>query len=122
MPAQYDPARIARADVQALLERIRIRPDERLSKGFPQAMPCRLSVHLKDGRSMEIEKNDYEGFHSRPATWNMVLKKFEQLSGPYASPDLEREIAGRVAEIEKIRIAELLALLRKVRTPQPVAL
>jgi 2-methylcitrate dehydratase len=121
MPAQYDPARIARADVQALLERIRIRADERLSQRFPQAMPCRLSVHLKDGRSLEIEKNDYEGFHSRPATWNVVLKKFEQLSGLYASPDLEREIAGRIAEIEKIRIAELLALLRKVRMPERVA-
>jgi 2-methylcitrate dehydratase len=83
-------------------------------------MPCRLKVHLKDGRSLEIEKNDYEGFHTRPATWNLVLKKFEQLSGPYASPDLEREIAGRVAEIDKIRIAELLAPLRKVRMPERV--
>ena len=112
MPAQYDEAPIARADVQALLERVRIRPDQQLSKGFPQGMPCRLTVHLKDGRSLEVEKNDYEGFHTRPATWNVILKKFEQLSEPHGSPRLEREIAGRVGEIDKIRIAELLALLR----------
>ena len=120
-PAQYDPARIQRADVQALLERIRIRPDERLSKRFPEAMPCRLAVHLKDGRSLGIEKNDYEGFHTRPATWNLVLNKFDELSGPYAPPDLQREIAGRIREIEKIRIEELVRLLRNVRMPEPAA-
>jgi 2-methylcitrate dehydratase len=80
-------------------------------------MPCRLIVHLKDGRSLTKEKADYEGFHSKPATWEMVQKKFEQLSDPHASSRLQGEVVGRVAEIEKIRVQDLLRLLSKVGKP-----
>src|SRR5579872_5687237 len=55
-PAQYLPERIVRADVQNLLRRVSIQPDETLSQRFPAAMPCRIEINLKDGRALRIEK------------------------------------------------------------------
>jgi 2-methylcitrate dehydratase len=121
MPEQYTPTRIANQDVQDLLRRVSIRPQAALSRRFPNEMPCRLTVHLRDGRSVKKQKSDYDGFHTRPATWDQVQRKFEQLSNPYASLRLQREIVDRVAEIENTRISELSALLARVGVPERVA-
>ncbi len=83
MPPQYQPERIARSDVQALLQRITVRPAEDLSRRFPDEMPCRFTVHLRDGRLLTKEKRNYEGFHSAPIAWDGIVKKFEQLAEPY---------------------------------------
>ncbi len=40
-------------------------------------MPCRISVSLRDGRVLTIEKRDYEGFVTRPMSWETVVEKFE---------------------------------------------
>ena len=92
MPPQYQPERIARSDVQALLQRITVRPAEDLSRRFPDEMPCRFTVHLRDGRLLTKEKRNYEGFHSAPIAWDGIVKKFEQLAEPYTSAQLRREI------------------------------
>src|SRR6185312_2944384 len=76
-PAQYAPERIAREDVQSLLRKVTIQPDEELSKRFPDAMPCRIQITLKDGRTLRIEKQDYEGFYTRPTSWEQAVAKFE---------------------------------------------
>ena len=114
MPPQYQPERIARSDVQALLQRITVRPAEDLSRRFPDEMPCRFTVHLRDGRLLTKEKRNYEGFHSAPIAWDGIVKKFEQLAEPYTSPQHRREIVGAVWEIEAIPVTDVLALLAKI--------
>ncbi len=121
MPQQYEVARIASPDVQTLLKRVSIRSETRLSERFPGEMPCRLIVHLRDRRTLRKEKTDYEGFHSRPATWDMVQRKFEELSGNYTSSRLQREIIGAVAELENMPVVHLLSLLAKIGAPKRVA-
>jgi 2-methylcitrate dehydratase len=114
MPSQYQPERIARSDVQALLQKITVRPAEDLSRRFPDEMPCRFTVHLRDGRLLTKEKRNYEGFHSAPIAWDGIVKKFEQLAEPYTSAQLRREIVGAVWEIEAIPVTDVLALLAKI--------
>ncbi|MGO8674014.1 MAG: hypothetical protein ACLQVD_21970, partial [Capsulimonadaceae bacterium] len=58
MPEQYQAERIRRADVQALLRRIHIRENTAFSLRFPEEMPCRLTVTLRDGRRLVKEKGD----------------------------------------------------------------
>src|SRR5437762_1312741 len=82
-PTQYAPERIVREDVQSLLRRVTIQPDEELSKRFPAEMPCRIQITLKDGRTFAIEKQDYEGFYTRPMSWEKAVAKFERLAAPY---------------------------------------
>lgn len=82
-PAQYTPERIMRDDVQTLLRKVSIRPDDTLSQRFPKAMPCRLRVFLTGYRVLSLEKHDYEGFSTRPFTWEQAEAKFERLAAPY---------------------------------------
>lgn len=115
MPEQYRPARIRRRDVQALLRKVSVRPAEGFSRRFPDEMPCRISVALRDGRVLVREPKDYEGFHTRPMRWETVVQKFERLSGARADASLRREIVGAVANLETIQVSDLTRLLAQVR-------
>lgn len=115
LPEQYLPGRIERQDVQALLRKITIRPRKEFSDRFPNEMPCKLTVLLRDGRTLIKEKRDYEGFYTRPMQWETVSRKFEQLSRPYADSSLRRDIGEAVFRIEEIQARDLMRLLARVR-------
>jgi len=115
LPEQYLPGRIERQDVQALLRKIIVRPREDFSDRFPNEIPCKLTVLLRDGRTLIKEKRDYEGFYTRPMQWETVSRKFEQLSGPYADSALRRDIREAVFRIEEIQARDLMRLLARVR-------
>ncbi|MGH2655535.1 MAG: MmgE/PrpD family protein [Actinomycetota bacterium] len=111
LPEQYAPERIAGGDAQSLLRRVTVRPDDRLSERFPDQHACRLAVRLRDGRTLEADKTDYEGFHTRPMRWETVVAKFDRLSEPYAEAGLRREIVETVRELESARVSDLTSLL-----------
>lgn len=113
-PAQYAPERIVRADAQALLRRVAIRPDEALSRRFPEAMPCRITITLRDGSTLVVAKEDYEGFFTRPMPWGQMTAKFHRLAAPFADAALRGEIVEAVANLEAIPVAELVARLARV--------
>jgi 2-methylcitrate dehydratase len=81
-------------------------------------MPCHIAISLHDGQTLAKEKEDYEGFHTRPMPWPVVLQKFERLAAPHTDPGLRGAIAEAVANLESIRATELTALLSKVRRNQ----
>ncbi len=114
MPAQYHPDRIKRQDVQSLLRRVNVKPNEEYSRRFPNEMPCRLTIVMRDGHTYTKEKRDYEGFFTRPMRWETVVEKFDRLSSPFADRVLRREIVDAVRDIENLPIADLMALLAKV--------
>ena len=113
-PAQYAPERIRREDVQRLLRKVVVRPEEDLSRRFPQEMPCRIRISLKDGQTLEVEKRDYEGFFTRPMSWERALEKFESLAAPYADQRLRDSIARAVRHLEDVEVRELAGLLGQV--------
>jgi 2-methylcitrate dehydratase len=117
MPPQYAPERIRRSDVQALLRRVTVRPNEAYSRRFPEEHACRVRVRLRDGRTAEKEKRDYEGFHTRPMTWERVVAKFDGLASPYADEALRRALVDAVKRIDDLAVADLAALLEKVEAP-----
>ncbi len=113
-PAQYTPERIARADVQALLRKVNVRPDDALSQRFPAAMPCRLRVFLTGSRVLHLEKQDYVGFSTLPFTWEQAEAKFERLAAPYTERQLRQAIVEAVAHLETIDVSQLAELLAGV--------
>lgn len=117
-PSQYEDERIQSPDVQDLLQRIFIRPSEDYSDRFPAEMPCHLTIILKDGRRLEVEKRDYEGFLTRPMTWETVSGKFSALSERFASKELQRQIVSTVADLESVPVAGLMRLLAQVQSPE----
>jgi 2-methylcitrate dehydratase len=110
LPAQYTPDRIAAEDVQGLLRRVHVRPADDLSRAFPEQHACRLQVTLGDGRVLRIEKPDYEGFHTRPATWATAERKLRALAGP----DTE-EIVDAIARLDEIPVRTLTEILETRR-------
>src|SRR6266702_4173986 len=116
-PAQYAPERIVREDVQSLLHKVIIQPDESFSKRFPAEMPCRIQITLNDGRTLAIEKQDYEGFYTRPMSWEKAVAKFERLVAPSTDVAQRAAIAETVAHLETKEVAQLTELLRVSFTP-----
>ncbi len=111
-PAQYAPERIVSEDVQSLLRKVTIRPNEEFSNRFPAEMPCRVQITLKDGRQLSVEKQDYEGFYTRPMSWKQAVAKFERLATSYTSTDQCTAIVETVASVETKEVEQLTALLR----------
>jgi 2-methylcitrate dehydratase len=55
LPEQYAAERIRRDDVQSLLRKVVVTPDEELSGRFPQEHACRVRIRLRDGRVVAME-------------------------------------------------------------------
>lgn len=116
-PAQYAPERIGREDVQRLLRRVNIRPDDTLSQRFPAEMPCRIQITLNDGQQLSSEKQDYEGFYTRPLSWEQAVAKFERLAAPFTTHEQRTAISEIVAHLETKTVARLSDVLRGPFTP-----
>jgi 2-methylcitrate dehydratase len=118
MPEQYQPGRIRRQDVQTLLRKVTIKSLADYSRKFPDEMPCRITLTLRDGRKMMKEKRDYEGFRTRPMSWETALGKFEQLVSSLTDRSLCQEIIHAISHLESIQVSELTKLLGRVRVRQ----
>lgn len=117
MPEQYAPDRIRRPDIQDLLRRVTVRPADDLTRRFPAEHPCRLRVHLRDGRVLSREKSGYEGFHTRPMQWETVAAKFDRLAAPHVPADRRREIVAAVESLEDLPVADFTRLLAHLPHP-----
>jgi 2-methylcitrate dehydratase len=115
MPEQYQPDRIGSQDVQSLLRRVFIKPSEDYSRRFPDEMPCRITLTLRDGRRVMREKRDYEGFRTRPMSWETAVGKFEKLVAPHTDRSLCQGIIDAVSHLESIQVSDLTELLEKVQ-------
>ena len=115
MPEQYRTVRIQSQDVQALLRKVTVKPSSDYSREFPDEMPCRITLTLRDGRRIAKEKHDYEGFRTRPMSWERAVEKFEKLAAPYTERSLCREIVSAVSDLEAIQVSDLTKLLAGVK-------
>lgn len=115
MPEQYGLERIRAQDVQALLHKVSVRPSAGFSERFPQAMPCRLTIILQDGRILSKDKDDYHGFVTRSATWEETSRKFARLAAPYTDANLRREIIDMVSSLELSNVPDLMCHLMDVQ-------
>jgi 2-methylcitrate dehydratase len=92
-PEQYEPERIRRDDVQQLLKKVFVHTGFPLhepvkiagmldpyTRDYPDRMKSKVEIHLKDGRKLEAEKDDYYGFFTRPFSWEYTIAKFKRLS------------------------------------------
>ena len=120
MPAQYELERIQREDVQELLRRVSVATNPVYSQRFPEELPCRIEVVLRNGESLIKESRDYPGFVSQPMSWDMARGKFDLLTAPYAKTSESKAIADAVADFEHTRIRDLMQLLARVRVPPAI--
>jgi len=111
MPAQFEPDRIIRPDVQTLLKRVSVRPNHEYTDQYPHKMPVKITIRLKDGTAIEHEVQDYPGLASHPFTWEVSVEKFDKLVSGRLDEGLGREIKGAVRSLETIQVRDLMKLL-----------
>ena len=117
LPAQYAQDRIAADDVQSLLQKVHVRETPEYSDRFPDHMVCDVRIHA-DGEVYETHKEDYEGFHTRPMSWDTVGEKFARLAEPYTDAALRADILGAVQDLQTLPATDLFDLLAQVETPE----
>ncbi|MGE5285574.1 MAG: MmgE/PrpD family protein, partial [Actinomycetota bacterium] len=106
-PAQYSPERIAREDAQRLLRRVEVVPDPAFSRRFPEEHACRLTVNLTNGRVLVREMSGYEGFHTRPMSWEGAIRKFSATAGELRPRVYLDSVVKAVRNLEKIPVRDL---------------
>jgi len=116
-PAQFQPDRIVKPDVQALLKKVSIRPNDEFTAQYPRKMPAKITIGLQDGTVIEHQVQDYPGLASHPFTWEESVKKFDTLAAGRVDAGLSREIKDAVLSLESIEVRDLVNLLSYARTP-----
>jgi 2-methylcitrate dehydratase len=114
MPAQFAPDRIAKPDVQQLLKKVSVRPNQEFTEQYPAKMPAKITIRLQDGTVVEHEVQDFPGMPSDPFTWEDSVEKFDRLVAGRADESVIREIKDAVRSLETIRLADLMQLLGRV--------
>jgi 2-methylcitrate dehydratase len=118
MPAQFEPDRIIRPDVQELLKKVSVRPNHEYTDRYPGEMPAKITIRLQDGKVIEHEVQDYPGLASHPFTWEDSVEKFDRLVAGRADEGLCREIKEAVRSLENIQVRDLMKLLGCVTAGQ----
>ena len=121
MPAQFEPDRIARADVQQLLKKVSVRPDHEYTELYPAKMPAKITVRLQDGAVIEHEVQDFPGMPSDPFSWEDSVEKFDRLVAGRADESVSREIKDAVLSLESIQVKDLMQLLGRVTSGKRAA-
>ncbi len=96
------------------VNRRRVRATDRRSTENRFRMASVVPDGLKGGRILMKEKREYEGFFTRPLSWEKAVKKFNSLCPPAMDTMLQEKIITAVADLERIRTADLMKLLGKI--------
>src|SRR5580658_6959472 len=116
MPAQFEPERIIKPDVQGLLKKVSVRPNHEFTEVYPSKMPAKITIRLQDGNVIEHEVQDYPGLASHPFTWDDSVEKFDRLVAGRVDEGLSGEIKDAVRSLENIQVRDLMKLLGAVKT------
>ncbi|MEM6727240.1 MAG: MmgE/PrpD family protein [Pseudomonadota bacterium] len=111
LPDQHEGDRVTRDDIQGLLKRFTVRPKQAYTDRFPAEVCTDLAITLKDGSVHKITKTDYEGFNTRPMSWETVEAKFTNLAKPFTSERTRAAIVEAVKGLENVSARELAAIL-----------
>jgi 2-methylcitrate dehydratase len=114
-PRQLEEMRIQAPDVQALLARVEIRPDERFSARYPRELSARVTIRTRDQRVFVKEQNGYEGGLTNPMSWERTVEKFHWLAEAFADEELRGAIVEAVRRLDTSELSDLTDLLAQVR-------
>jgi 2-methylcitrate dehydratase len=117
-PPQLDTARVRATDAQAMVARIEMFSDPKLTARFPKELAARVTVRTKDGRVLVKEHLGYQGGIDNPLTWEQVVEKFHWLSEASADEQLRGKLIDAVDKLDSQPVSHLMGLLAQVR-PMP---
>jgi 2-methylcitrate dehydratase len=114
-PAQLERSRIEKSDVQDLLQKVTVRPDDSLTARYPADLGSRVTVRLKSGESFTQQISDFPGAPARPFTWDQIDAKFDKMAVGRIADGQSRKIKDAVHSLENIRISDLMKILSELK-------
>lgn len=107
----FDDAHLHDEALLALIQKIEVKADPELNKRYPEGIPNRITITLKDGRAFTNEVIFPRGHARNPMTDQEVEAKFRALAAPLLSEETIAEIIDRCWNLDRqAHIGELLRL------------
>jgi 2-methylcitrate dehydratase len=113
-PSQLETTRIRMPDAQAMVARVEVFPDEKLTARFPEELAARITIRTRDQRVLVKEHLGYEGGLDHPMSWDRAVEKFHWLSEAFADEGLRGDIIQTVEHLDTRSISDLIDLLAQV--------
>lgn len=98
----YEPDKIRDFNVLSLLKKTKVYIDEEIDKLYPEAIPNKVRVKLKDGREAECRIDYPLGHPKNPMSMSDVEAKFRRLASPYYTKERMNEIMSMVKKLEDL--------------------
>ncbi len=108
----YTPEKLVDEEIHRLMSRMDVKVDPELDKRYPEEVPNRVKVYLKDGGVVEetvYRPRGYPG--SGDDVDKLLIEKTYRLLRPYYPEDRIEEIINVAMNLEKYDLAELSELL-----------
>jgi 2-methylcitrate dehydratase len=123
-PEQFYPERIKKEDVQNLLKKVHASTGFPLHKpvtvaglldpytqSYPEKMKTKIQIKLRGGKLLTCELDDYDGFFTRPLTWEQTEQKFIRLSSGVINRKKQDAIIKQIKQLETTTMEPLLDLI-----------
>lgn len=88
----FDEVRYTEPKVLELVSRIRVNHDPNLDPRYPEGIPNRITLHLKNGHSLTAENTFPRGHAKNPMTDEEVERKFHRLTENLIEADKQQRI------------------------------
>lgn len=98
--AQFSTERLADPDLLDLVARTSVVEDPRLTAGYPDGIPNRVTVTLDDGRALVREIAYPPGHDKNPLSDEQLATKFHTLVDPVLGRERGRAVWDRVSRLE----------------------
>ncbi|MEA3025036.1 MAG: 2-methylcitrate dehydratase [Alphaproteobacteria bacterium] len=98
--AIFAPERFQDRRTLDLMKKITVKEDNEFNRRYPNSLPCRMTITLKNGERKTAELSNPIGHHDRPMTDAQVVEKFLGLAGRKLPPARLENIVARIWNIE----------------------
>jgi 2-methylcitrate dehydratase len=98
--AQFTPERMRDPALLALVARTRVVEDPKLTAGYPEGIPNRVTVTLDDGQKLIAEVAFPPGHDRNPLSDEQLAVKFHELTDPVLGTARANQILERVSRLD----------------------
>lgn len=96
---QFEPEIVAEKEIQALLEKVTVRPADRFTEQYPKHWGCHVKVTMQDSTVYEAEVTDPSGSVAKPLSREQAMKKAKEFLS-VVCPGREDEKMGEILDLE----------------------
>ena len=99
---QYQKKRYLSPAIIQVMKKIKVKNSKYYSRIYPEKMPTRLIVKLKNGKKLFHEVILPKGYAGKPMTWEDVSQKFEKMTDPILGPAKTSKFIDKIGSLERI--------------------